>query len=96
MSHHQGSIDFAAVKGSGVLFALCKATESQSVDGMFDENHAKSAEAGLLRGAYHFARPADSPGADQARFFVDTVKAVPGDLPLALDLEDSGGVAAED
>jgi len=91
VSHHQGDVDWAKVKGSGVAFAFAKATEGESyADPKFARNWEGMRAAGLVRGAYHFGRPGRDPVA-QARHFVATVGAQSGDLQLALDLEKDDG-----
>ena len=55
--------------------------------------------AGLVRGAYHFARPQPGRrGRDEAHYFAGVVESVGGrdsrDLPLAIDLEWSRGLSA--
>lgn len=59
VSSYQGSsIDWVSVKTSGVSFAWCKATEGVTfVDSTFTINMANARAAGVLIGAYHFARP---------------------------------------
>jgi autotransporter-associated beta strand protein len=63
VSSYQGSgINWATVKSDGVSFAWTKATEGTyyiDADFTINESHAKS--AGVLIGAYHFARPSDDP-----------------------------------
>ncbi|KAA8911205.1 hypothetical protein TRICI_003927 [Trichomonascus ciferrii] len=91
VSHYQGNIDWEGEKKAGSHFAFIKATESTNyVDSSFDSNYKGAADAGVLRGAYHFARPADSSGKEQAEYFLkhgggwsDDGKTLPG----ALDLE---------
>ena len=63
VSSYQGSgINWAAVKGDGVSFAWTKATESTNyIDGDFTVNEANAKAAGVLIGAYHFARPSKHP-----------------------------------
>ena len=58
VSHWQGTgIDWVSVKNSGVTFAFCKASESTDfTDGAFAINAANAKAAGVLIGAYHFAR----------------------------------------
>ena len=88
VSHYDGTIDWAKVKASGIDFAFMKATEGTTfVDPDLAANWKGAGDAGVIRGAYHFLRPADDAVA-QADFFVATA-GVPGkgDLPLALDLE---------
>jgi GH25 family lysozyme M1 (1,4-beta-N-acetylmuramidase) len=91
ISHHQGAINWGAVAGAGVKFAYMKATEGTGfTDSRFDTNYTQSYNAGLIRGAYHFALPDRSGGAAQARFFVSNGGGWSGDgktLPPALDIE---------
>ncbi|GLY70282.1 hypothetical protein Atai01_69010 [Amycolatopsis taiwanensis] len=48
-----------------------KASEGTAyLNPMFDTNYAGSANAGLVRGGYHFALPDESSGAAQAMFFL--------------------------
>ena len=56
VSKYQGDIDWNSVYGSGVKFAWIKATEGgDRVDDKFEQNWTRAKEAGLPRGAYHFA-----------------------------------------
>jgi GH25 family lysozyme M1 (1,4-beta-N-acetylmuramidase) len=91
VSHFQWSIDWAKVKGSGVQFAYIKATEGTTFhDSAFDANYSAAYHAGIIRGAYHFARPNSSGGAAQANYFVDHGGAWSADgktLPGTLDAE---------
>lgn len=95
VSHHNGTIDWPAVAGSGVRFAYIKATEGTGFKSpAFNANYTGSHAAGLIRGAYHFARPDASSGAAQADYFADNGGAWSADgqtLPGALDLEDTAG-----
>ena len=57
-------------------------------------------EAGLIRGAYHFAHPA-SDAVTQADFFVSTVDGAGGynsskTMQLVLDLEDADGLGSDE
>jgi lysozyme len=104
VSDHQGEIDWPAVRGDGfeLAFAIAKATEGAHVgDATFARNWHGIRARGLLRGAYHFARPsaASDPAGqaeEQARHFLDAVDAEgglhPGDLPAVLDLETTDGL----
>ncbi|HEX9101628.1 MAG TPA: GH25 family lysozyme [Polyangia bacterium] len=94
VSHYDGTIDWAQAKASGIDFAFIKATENTSfVDPDFATNWKAAGAAGVIRGAYHFFRP-EVDAVAQADFFVATA-GVParGDLPLALDLEVTDGIA---
>lgn len=93
VSHFQGSINWAQVKGAGCSFAYAKATEGIGiVDPFFASHWNVMKEAGLIRGAYHFFRPAEDAAA-QASHFVQTVSLAPDDLPPVIDLEVSDGVS---
>jgi lysozyme len=88
VSHYQPAIDWATVVRAGFQYCFIKATEgSASVDRSFARHWEDARKAGLIRGAYHFFRPA-VPVAAQASLFLRTVKLLqPGDLPPVLDLE---------
>lgn len=81
-------MDWPAVARAGIEFCFIKATEGAShVDARFASNWRAAAEAGLVRGAYHFFHPAISVTA-QADLFLRTVPRLePDDLPPVLDLE---------
>ena len=97
ISASQGVPDFAAAKAAGAVFAFVKDTAGvgyQNPNYLAQFRAAKA--AGLLRAAYHYARPDKSSGAEQAaylhsrdgRWFSDGVT-----LPPALDMEDTPGTA---
>ena len=69
VSKYQGEIDWPAARDSGVTFAWIKATEGGDYkDAYFDHNWQAAKDAGIVRGAYHFAywcRPAE----EQVRWF---------------------------
>ena len=100
VSSHQhpygASISWPAVRASGRVFALIKATEGSSyTNPYFRSDWAGSQSAGLLHGAYHFARPSEGSAVAQADRFITVAGTAQqrGDLPPVLDLEDSGGLA---
>jgi lysozyme len=93
VSHHQGPIDWIAVRNSGISFAFVKASEGLScTDPMFRTNWANAHNAGILRGAYHFFRPGSDPQ-QQAAHFLAQLGTDPGELPPVLDIELLDGVA---
>ncbi|KAK7451787.1 hypothetical protein VKT23_012466 [Stygiomarasmius scandens] len=91
VSHFQGTVDFAAVAANGLEFAFIKATEGTTfTDPSFSANYDDATSAGLIRGAYHFAHPDSSSGADQAQFFLAHGGGWTADgitLPGVLDIE---------
>jgi lysozyme len=92
VSDYQGNVDWNAVAQSGRQFAFAKATEGTNfVCRTFAGNWAGMQAAGLIRGAYHFARPDSNSPEAEADFFLQQVGDLsPGDL-LVLDLEAGSG-----
>jgi len=94
----RGTISWTQVKAAGQSFVYLKATEGVSYTNPYYAANSRDANtAGLLRGAYHFARPDSSSGdaVAEARYFVGvTGTSLTGQLPPALDIEDSGGLSA--
>jgi len=96
VSHHQGQIDWAAVRQSGIDFAFIKASEGgDHRDSRFAENWEAAEQAGVLRSAYHFFTFC-RPGTEQAEHFIATVSPAFGELPPATDVEFSGNCASWD
>lgn len=99
LSAHNGNVDFARVAASGVDFVFLKATEGTDFrDPKFADNYVSARKAGLKVGAYHFFR-FNKDGYDQGRNLLETVDSLDLDLPLAIDIEDTGnpeGYTADD
>jgi GH25 family lysozyme M1 (1,4-beta-N-acetylmuramidase) len=97
VSHHNGTVDWAAQYRAGKRFAYVKATEGSTWrDPMFNTNYTRSYGAGFIRGAYHFASLSTSSAsaATQADWFVGHGGGWSRDgrtLPGALDLEGTCG-----
>ncbi len=91
VSHWDDTIDWPTVYADGYDFGYAKATEGTGfIDPAFATNFAGMADAGVVRGAYHFAEPDSSDGATQADFFVDNGGDWLDDgqtMPGALDIE---------
>ncbi len=91
VSHWEGAIDWATVKAKGAKFAYIKATEGTNYrDPSFGANYLGAYEEGIIRGAFHYARPDVSGGAVQADYFVTHGGTWSPDgltLPGALDIE---------
>lgn len=68
-----------------------QATESTSyTDDTFSSHYTGATDAGLIRGAYHFAVPSSASGADQAKYFIKNGGGWSDDgitLPGMLDME---------
>jgi lysozyme len=90
VSKYQGDIDWSAVRDSGVKFAWIKATEGgDNADEKFAQNWQMAKQAGVPRGAYHFAYWCRT-GEEQASWFIAHVPNDPDALPPVLDLEWNG------
>lgn len=99
---HGQPINWVKVANSGKEFAIVKATEGTAYTnpyfaGPYANDYADSAAAGLVHGAYHFARPGlpiVSSARAQAKYFAQTIGPVTAKrtLPPALDLEVTGGL----
>jgi GH25 family lysozyme M1 (1,4-beta-N-acetylmuramidase) len=92
-------IRWAAVKRAGKEFAIVKATEGTSyVNPWFRTDYWRVHKVGMVRGSYHFARPAYpivQTATTQAKFYVRRLGTSPRSsrtLPPALDLEMTGGL----
>ncbi|WP_428261776.1 GH25 family lysozyme [Haliangium sp.] len=88
VSYWQGSINWSAVAGDGIDFAIARASVGTTyVDSTFSSNWSGMANAGLIRGAYHYFY-GYLDGTAQANHFLAQVGSIgDGDLPLAVDIE---------
>lgn len=91
VSSHQGDVNWPAWYDAGKRFAYVKATEGTGyTNPYFGQQYTGSADAGMIRGAYHFALPDSSGGAAQAEYFLEHGGGWSPDgrtLPGAVDLE---------
>lgn len=90
ISNWQGSVNFSAVKNSGVEIVYIKATEGNFyTDPYLHEFYDGAVNNGLLVGFYHFFSPSVSVS-EQARYFINAISGLTSDCRLVLDLEESG------
>ncbi|KZO98338.1 glycoside hydrolase family 25 protein, partial [Calocera viscosa TUFC12733] len=96
VSSYQGTVDWSTVASDGAKFAFIKATEGTDYTNPdFTQQYDGSYDAGLIRGAYHFAHagphlPDSSSGATQADYFLANGGGWSADgktLPGMLDIE---------
>ncbi len=93
VSGYQGNVDWSAAHANGARFAYVKATEGiDYINPYFAQQYDGSYQAGMIRGAYHFAHPDSTTGTAQAQaqYFFKNGGAWSADgktLPGALDLE---------
>jgi len=95
VSNHQPDHDWQA---SPARFGIIKATEGTGFrDPTFARHWQELAKKGIVRGAYHFAHPANDPVAEAEHFLamVNSQPAKAGDL-LVLDLEVTDGKSPEE
>jgi GH25 family lysozyme M1 (1,4-beta-N-acetylmuramidase) len=95
VSEFQGPVNWSAVKGAGYAFGIARVSDGTGhLDATFDGNWAGISAAGMMRGAYQFFEPGEDPVA-QANLVVQKVGRLgPGDLPVMLDMEITGGQSA--
>lgn len=93
VSHHNGAIDFAAMRASGIRFVWIKCTQNDgNADPMFRANVAAARAAGVLVGAYHFAIAGHGDVAAEMAWFLSHLDGLGAlDLPAALDVETDPG-----
>ncbi|MEV6174794.1 lysozyme [Streptomyces sp. NPDC051954] len=91
VSSHQKNVNWKSAANKGAKFVYVKATESHTYrNPYFSQQYQGSRNAGLVRGAYHFALPNKSSGRTQAAYFIRNGGAWRADgwtLPPALDIE---------
>lgn len=95
VSHHQGDIDWNAVKEAGFDFVILRIgyrgygeEGTLSEDTRFDEYYNGAKEAGLLVGAYFFAQAINEDEAiEEANFVIELLQGKELDLPVVYDPE---------
>jgi GH25 family lysozyme M1 (1,4-beta-N-acetylmuramidase) len=91
VSGWQGNVNWSGAWANGARFAYVKATEGTGyTNPYFAQQYNGSYNVGMIRGAYHFARPNVSGGTTQANYFVDHGGGWSRDgktLPGTLDIE---------
>jgi lysozyme len=94
VSHWEGTVNWPTVKASGKDFAFTKATEGMTyTDDTFTANMVNGKNAGMLMGAYHFARPDNNTAIAEADRFAGVMAPYLNKnyLRPVLDLETGGG-----
>jgi GH25 family lysozyme M1 (1,4-beta-N-acetylmuramidase) len=91
----KGAIDWRRVRAAGFEFAFLKATEGRTFnDERFGFNRRAAKAAGLVVGAYHFARPDNNSPEAEAEHFLSVARPKSGELLPALDWETNPPTAA--
>lgn len=93
VSKHNGKIDWAKVKASGVQFAMLRAgfgRYDNQKDERFEEYYAGATAAGIPVGAYHYSYATNAEQAKQeAETFLGWIKGKKFEYPVAYDIEDA-------
>ncbi|MDJ0356419.1 GH25 family lysozyme [Paenarthrobacter sp. PH39-S1] len=93
VSGWQQNVDWNSVRNRGARFAYIKSSEGPwALNDYFGQQYKGAANAGLIRGSYHFARPNLSSGASQAQVMLSSGGGWSADgktMPPALDIEDN-------
>jgi lysozyme len=97
VSVYQGDVAWAQVKASGRVFAIARSSNGLlRQDTKFAANWPAMKQAGLVRGAYQYFRPAEDPKA-QAEAILAAIEAAggleAGDLPPVIDVETTDNLA---
>ncbi|MDG2154017.1 MAG: glycoside hydrolase family 25 protein [Crocinitomicaceae bacterium] len=90
VSNWQGNINWNNVANDGQVYAWAKASEGMTYqDPQFINNMTNGLNAGVVMGAYHFARPDNNLATEDASNFLSSAGAYigAGFLPPVLDLE---------
>lgn len=97
VSKHNGTIDWPAVKNSGVSYVIIRCgyrgytQGSLIIDPRFEQNIKGATSAGLKVGVYFFSQAIDEVEAvEEASFVLDAVKGYNISYPIFLDVEYSG------
>jgi lysozyme len=94
VSSYQDTIDWTTAKATGLAFAITRISDGSALDSQFATNWSGMKSAGLVRGAYQFFEPGQSP-TTQAMIVVSAVGMLgTGDLPVTADMEVTGGESA--
>ena len=92
----QGTIDFNAVRNSGVDFVIIRAGYgTSSKDKYFEENYRNAKAAGLHIGAYWYSyADSFSEAAQEAEMFLSVLAGKQFDYPVFLDMEEKKQIEA--
>lgn len=96
VSNHNGEVNWKKVADGGQKFAFVLATDGESfTNDLFTKQYSGAKQAGLIVGAYHFARP-DGSASKQAQRFLKAAnyshdgKTLPPTVDLEVDPKDGG------
>ena len=98
VSYHNGRIDWANLKESGINFAICRTGYGRSgVDETFLKNVDNAHAAGMSVGAYHYSYALTPADAIKEAIFCKEIISDAGiflEMPVFFDMEDADGYKA--
>ena len=95
VSYYDGTIDWNAVKASGVVYAFIRVSDGTGFhDPQFATYWAASRAAGVLHGAYQYFEPSQDPTAQADLLLTTMGTKQPDDLPPVIDVETTGGLSS--
>lgn len=97
LSNHNGAIDFAKVKASGIWGVILRAgytgygaSHTRNKDARFETYYAAAQKAGLHVGAYYYSGAmTEAFAVDEANYFLSLLKGKQFDLPVYMDVEET-------
>jgi GH25 family lysozyme M1 (1,4-beta-N-acetylmuramidase) len=94
VSSYDTGVDFKTAHTSGgIEFAFVRVSDgTQYPDPLFDQYWPAAKDAGVIRGAYQYFRPAEDPIAQADLLLQKMGPLDPDDLPPVIDLETNGGL----
>jgi len=96
VSYYETSVDWNAAHAAGIDFAIIRVTDgTQYIDPKFPEYWAGARDAGVIRSAYQFFRPAEDPIAQADLLLSRMGPLQAGDLPPVIDVEVNGGLSTD-
>lgn len=95
ISSWQGTVDFFAVKNSGIDIVYIKSSEGTSyINPYFESSYSNAKENGLKVGFYHYVTARSTQQAiNEANFFARVVGGKQSDCKLAMDFENFGDLS---
>ncbi len=97
VSQYQGNINWTKVAQDNVKFAMIRASYGLKSDPYFYKNVQGANDAGIMVGAYHYAKYTDRASMIQeAKYFIAMLKDAKITYPVALDVEAHRGLSRND
>jgi GH25 family lysozyme M1 (1,4-beta-N-acetylmuramidase) len=91
VSKWQGDINWDKVAGSGIQFAMIRASYgSSSTDPCFEQNYSGAKASGIAVGVYHYSyATTTAKAATEVKFLISKLKGKQFEYPICVDIEDS-------